>query len=670
MAELIWEGKYLDPERRHKAGPLRLTLPFQTVETINESAQDRQKALDLFAHGYDSEWRNRLIWGDKKYVLPSLLAEFAGKVSLIYIDPPFNTGGNFSYSRTIPETVHAFIKEPNAIEQKAYRDTWGFGLDSYLRWFSETVVVLRDLLAEGGSLYCHLDVNVGHYAKVVLDEVFGTACFRNEIIWKRTTARSDSATFNHIHDSIFLYTKSERWTWNQQHTEYTDEYLQSNFKPDAKGRLYRETPLTAPGKRAGLSGQAWRGVDPNTIGKGRHWAIPGFVRPFLTVESQANPHAALDELVRIGRITWARGGEGRPNVVQYIDELEGVQLQSIWTDFGAVPGNAPESLNYPTQKPEALLDRIIKTSSNADDLVLDCFCGSGTTAAVCEKLGRRWITCDLGRFAIQTTRKRLLAIKDVRPFVVQNLGKYERQAWQAQEFGADAEEKLKAYRAFILKLYNARAMEGKTWLHGVKAGRLVHVGSVDSPISVGDVQQIAKEFRQSIGTGADAPTSGGVDVLGWDFAFDLNETAKLTAKQAGVDIRFVVIPREVLEKKAVEQGDIHFYELAALSVDARVSNHKLEIELTDFMMNLDDVPQDVQNAVQHWSQWIDYWAVDFDFKRDTFHNQWQSYRTRKEPKLTLRTGHTYPAAGTYTVMVKVIDILGNDTTKTVKIEVL
>ena len=184
MTELIWEGKY-DKDGR-KVAPTRIALPFQTVETINESAQERQKALDIFASGRESEWRNRLIWGDKKYVLPSLLPEFAGKVNLIYIDPPFDTGADFSFTTTIPDTDTSFVKEPSVIEQKAYRDTWGKGLDSYLKWFYETVVLLRELLADDGSLYVHLDWHVGHYAKAVLDEVFGIDYFHNEIVWKRT----------------------------------------------------------------------------------------------------------------------------------------------------------------------------------------------------------------------------------------------------------------------------------------------------------------------------------------------------------------------------------------------------------------------------------------------------------------------------------------------------
>jgi adenine-specific DNA-methyltransferase len=309
-------------------------------------------------------------------------------------------------------------------------------------------------------------------------------------------------------------------------------------------------------------------------------------------------------------------------------------------------------------------------------------CGSGTTAAVAEKLGRRWITADLGRFAIHTTRKRLLGIENVSPFVVQNLGKYERQQWQVAEFAqgdsrqADAAQQ--RYRQFILDLYHADPMSGYTWLHGVHAGRLVHVGAVDAPVAVGDVQQIVREFWKTRGQAS----VNGVDVLGWDFAFELHEVGEQMAAEAGVNVKFKRIPRETLEKKAVEQGDIRFFELAALDVrlsqfdregvngQERAGGRHVTITLTDFIMALDDVPEDVRLAVKHWSQWIDYWAVDWDFQSDTFHNMAQSYRTRKDPNnLQTSLAHTYDAPGAYTIVVKVIDLLGNDTTKTLLVEV-
>lgn len=653
--ELIWDGKY-DKEGR-KQGPLRIALPFQTVETVNESADDRARNLDLFGGGRETEWRNRLIWGDKKYVLPSLLTEFEGAVDLVYIDPPFNTGGDFSYTASIPDNPDTegtqsatFVKQPSVIEQKAYRDTWGRGLDSYLKWFYETVVHLRDLLSERGSIYVHLDYNVAHYAKAILDEVFGRDQFRNEIIWKRTSARSDAKTFNHIHDVIFFYTKSEEFEWNQQYTEHSEEYQAGKYVyTDADGRRYRLDNMTSPNPRPNMMYE-WKGHASPEKG----WRYSKETMAQLDAE---------------GRIWYPDDKSKRPQFKRYLDEMKGRPLDSVWTDIFPVNSQATERLTYRTQKPEALLARILKTSSREGDLILDCFCGSGTTAAVAEKLGRRWITCDLGRFAIHTTRKRLLAAAGVKPFVVQNLGKYERQAWQVAEFGEGAEQKLRAYREFILQLYHAQPLSGFVWLHGLKQGRMVHVGGVEAPVSVGDVAQIAGEFRRAIGTGAKAPTQNRVDVLGWDFAFELNEVAKQQAAQAGIDVRFIRIPREVLEKKAVDQGDIRFFELAALEVDVRTTGLTVALELKDFVIPLDDVPEEVQRAVTHWEQWIDYWAVDWDYRGDTFHNQWQSYRTRKDKALQRRISNRYEQPGIYQLVVKVIDILGNDTTKTLAVEV-
>jgi adenine-specific DNA-methyltransferase len=257
----------------------------------------------------------------------------------------------------------------------------------------------------------------------------------------------------------------------------------------------------------------------------------------------------------------------------------------------------------------------------------------------------------------------------VKPFVVQNLGKYERQLWQAAEFGERADTRTKAYRHFILDLYRAQALDGHLWLHGLKAGRMVHVGTVDAPVTVGDVKQIATEFRKLSGTGKNAPTAKTVDVLGWDFAFELNEVAKQEAALAGIDIRFVRIPREVLEKRAVEQGDVRFFELAALAVDVKRKGKSVTLSMTDFIIPLDDVPEEIQKEIADWTQWIDYWAVDWDNKGDTFHNEWQTYRTRARRGLEKLATHTYESVGVFTVVVKVIDILGNDTTKTLKVEI-
>ena len=191
---------------------------------------------------------------------------------------------------------------------------------------------------------------------------------------------------------------------------------------------------------------------------------------------------------------------------------------------------------------------------------------------------------------------------------------------------------------------------------------------MDSPIADDDARQIALEYRRAAG-GLSGAAASGVDVLGWDFALDMNETAQQIAAQAGIEMRFLRIPREVLEPKAVAQGDIRFFELAALDVAWTCQNRELSVELRDFMAPPDDVPADVRAAVRRWEDWIDYWAVDFDYRDDAFHNQWQSYRTRKDRTLLLRANHRYSQPGVYTVMVKAIDILGNDTTKTLTVTV-
>jgi len=659
MTELIWDGKYVGGK---KQSPVRVALPFQTIETVNESAADRHRTLEMFASGRPAEWRNRLIWGDKKYVLPSLLPESAGKVDFIYIDPPFDTGADFSFTASIPGHSHSegsestsFIKEPSILEQKAYRDTWGKGLDSYLEWFYETVVLASELLAENGSIYVHLDWHVGHYAKAVLDEVFGQQACQNEIIWKRTSARSDSHTFNHIHDVIYLYARGA-FTFNDIFVKHDADYIESKYThTDRHGRRYRLDNITSPNPRPNMK-YVWHGHQPPSLG----WRY--------SKETMQRLH---DE----GRIWYPDSKEKRPQLIRYLDESSGQPATSVWTDISPVNSQAAERVNYDTQKPESLLERIIRASSNEGDLVLDCFVGSGTTAVVAEKLGRRWIACDLGRFAIHTTRKRLLSIPGVKPFAVQNLGKYERQAWQSAEFRTVGESAIEqqrlreaAYRKFILDLYHANPVHGHSWLHGVKSGRMIHVGAVDAPVTIADVKSIAREVWKAASGGGEMREAA-IDILGWEFAFELNETARQVAAESRVDVSFKKIPHEVLEKKAVEQGEIQFFELGALSVEPKQSERELSLNLTDFVIPIDDVPMDARKAIKHWSQMVDYWAVDWDFKDDTFHNQWQSYRKRQDPKLELTAKHEYADDGVYKVVVKVIVILGNDTTKTIDIKV-
>ena len=329
-------------------------------------------------------WRNLLVWGDNLLALRELLADqqgpnhfgTRGKIRLIYIDPPFATRQDFMKDK-----------------EKAYRDkVLGAQFIEFLR---RRLILLRELLAEDGSIYVHLDTKKGHYIKAVLDEVFGEENFINQIIWKRLSAHNDAIKYGPIHDTIFFYSKGDNYVWNKQFASVSQEYLNQFFDQVDRnnGRRYARGDLTARGIRRGETGKPWRGLDPNEIGN--HWKVPP---------------AELDRLDAEGRIHWPSKEGGMPRLKRYADELEGVQLQDLWLDIKLMHNLSQERLSYPTQKPEQLLERIIRASSNEGDIVLDCFAGSGTTAAVAEKLGRRWIAMDCGKLAIYTTQKRLFSL--------------------------------------------------------------------------------------------------------------------------------------------------------------------------------------------------------------------------------------------------------------------
>lgn len=343
--ELIWDGKYDVAGKRVQ--PVRLALPFQTIETINESNIQRQQMLDMFSSGKATDWRNRLIWGDKKYVLPSLLEEFRGKVDLIYIDPPFATGADFSFTAQVPNdetgTATSFVKQPSILEQKAYRDTWGRGLDGFAQWLYETLLLLKDLLKTEGSIYLHLDHNTIHMAKTIMDEVFGEQNFINEIIWKRQTAKADGTQgarhMGRIHETILLYSNSEKYTWNLQYTPYDQKYIDDFYRhKDSNGRRYRLSDTTAPGKAT----------------KGNpYYEFLGIKRFYRFSEEK------MQKMYEEGRIVQTSPGTV-PAQKRYLDEMPGVPLQSLWTDILPIQSQAHEGVGYATQNPKPCLSALSK----------------------------------------------------------------------------------------------------------------------------------------------------------------------------------------------------------------------------------------------------------------------------------------------------------------------
>ena len=455
----------------------------------------------------------------------------------------------------------------------------------------------------------HIDSTIGHYLKVLLDEVFGRENFRNEIIWYYTNKLGTGGnTFDKHHDSLFVYVNGRQWTHN------------------ALMRPVRQRKMQPVTQKIG------------------------------------------------GERVWLRDEEGNRRYSMGNSETK---VGDVW-EIPYINPVASERLGYATQKPEALLENVIRASSGEGDLVADFFCGSGTTLAVAEKLGRRWIGCDLGRWGIHVTRKRLLEIENSKPFEVLNLGKYERQYWQGVTFGgvrgeSQSEQSLYEYLAFVLRLYGAQPLAGMAHLHGKKGKSMVHIGAIDAPVTIDEVNNAIDEcalVKQSE-----------LHVLGWEWEMGLagpNNGVRRggpmhgVAKDKGVRLTLLQIPREVMEQQVAEPGDVDFFELAYLEAEiTHPAEESVEVALRDFVIpNADLVPEGVRAKIRKWSDYIDYWAIDWDFRNDTFMLGWVAYRTRKDRKLPLSSDrHTYEKAGHYRVVLKVIDIFGNDTSQAFDVEV-
>jgi len=653
--ELVWPGKRTTVER--------IALPFQTIETVNEGRAARED-LRLFRQRGEAlpEWRNKLIWGDNLYVMGSLRDEFAGDIDLIYIDPPFATGADFSFTVEIGE--QELTKEPSLIEEKAYRDTWGRGLESYLQMTYDRLTLMRELMAESGCIFVHLDWHVSHAVKLVLDEVFGVNCFMNEITWKRYAAHSLSTKrFDTITDRLLFYVKNpSQCQFTLQYEQLDEEELERRFphiEPET-GRRFQHVALEQ------TSNASSRGEERVIRGRTATTSI-GWRWTQQTFDNRLAENPFL--------IYWT--ANGRPRYKVYADEYAGRPLGDLWTDIPYLSAGDSTRVDYATQKPERLLQRVVEAGSKTGDLVADFFCGSGTTLAAAEALGRRWIGCDLSRWAIHTTRKRLLDLqvqdedgtqRGCRPFEVVNLGKYERRYWQMSVVngGRGDDQALWEYIRFIVGLYGAQTVSGFTDLHGRKGNRMVHVGATDGPVTMFEIEAGLAECQDA---GQKA-----LDVLGWEWEMGLYDVMPKLAEARGIDLRMLQIPREVMDPRAVERGDVRFYELAYLDAELQRdgrSKRRARVALNSFVIpNPELIPAEVRDKVRKWSDYIDYWAVDWHYRQDTFHNQWQDYRTRKDRSLKIQSDwYTYDEAGTYRVMVKVIDIFGNDTTTMLEAEV-
>ena len=711
--ELVWNGKTSEV--------CNIILPFQVIEQVDEPRAEKPEDTSLQLGLFDTRgrqvkgWTNKLIWGDNKLILSSLKngplreeIEAHGGLKLIYIDPPFDVGADFSMDIEIPSsdgTSDTFTKKPNILEEIAYRDTWGKGADSFIAMLYERLTLMQQLMADTSAIYVHLDWRTIHYVKVMLDEVFGSENFMSNIIWKRISSgrKATSNKWLAVDDIMLVYTKGG-YAITSQYVDYSDEYKKRFIYEDERGKYFWDNIGTYSQER-------------------------------------------LKKLEAEGRIKYPANPNAKPRMKNYLSEGKGIIVDNIWTDISPVNSQANEDTAYATQKPEALLERIINASSNEGDLVADFFCGSGTTAAVAEKLGRKWICTDLGKFAIHTSRKRLIGMqrqlkaegKEYRAFEILNLGKYERQHYiglnpnlREAEQQKQLEEKEAAFVELILKAYRAEKTEGFACFHGKKAGRLVSVGPINLPVTRLFVEEIILECRKKHITR--------VDILGFEFEMGLFPNVLDEARAKGIDIAPKYIPAEVFDKRAVERNQVVFHDVAAIEVKPLVKKNSVAVELTDFSVfysqdsianaeaTLKDkaskivvekgqivkVSKDKNGIVtrevltKNWTDWIDYWSVDFDFESkreiirvrkelnpDTqarlpgieplqrnlemwdevwtgdfiFENDWQSFRTKKDRSLELTSVFHECPPGKRKIAVKVVDIFGNDTMTIVEVRV-
>ena len=542
-------------------------------------------------------------------------------------------------------------------------------------------------------------------------------------------------------DTIFFFAKSASFILNPFYHAHTDDYLTSFFTHEDERGRYKLENLTSPNPRPNLRYE-YKGYPPPQKG----WRV--------------NPEK-MAQLDAENRLHFPQKTDGRIMKKVYLHELEGQPMTDLWTDIKPISARHAERTDYPTQKPEALLERIINASSNEGDLIADFFCGSGTTAAVAEKLGRKWIASDLGKFAIHTTRKRLIGVqrqrkaegKDYRAFEILNLGRYERQHYigvnpnlREAEQQKQLAEKEATFLDLILRAYRAEKVTGFNTFHGKKAGRLVAVGPVNLPVTRLFVEEVILECRQKHITR--------VDILGFEFEMGLFPNVLDEARAKGIDIAPKYIPAEVFDKRAVEKNQVVFHDVAFIEVKPLVRAGRagilpaVAVELTDFSVfysqdsvagaeaalkekgskivvergQIVKVSKDAHAIVsrevltQSWTDWIDYWSVDFDFenKREivrvpkensrrgaetqsgeqknlsgsvsprenenaeweevwtgdyVFENEWQSFRTKKDRSLELRSVYHECPPGRRKIAVKVVDIFGNDTMTIVEVRV-
>lgn len=633
------------------------------------SANARQSSLasvqgGLFGNvqpslGDATPWTNRLIYGDNLLAMAALLAgdeqtpSLRGMIDLIYIDPPFDSKADYRTKVVLPGVE--LEQKPTVIEQFAYSDTWSDGTASYLAMITPRLILMRELLSDSGSIYVHLDWHVGHYVKIVLDEVFGKDCFRNEIIWRRSYSHNDGNKFGAIHDTLFFYTKANSY----------------HFKPVFVPRGEDETAEEYP-NICEITGKRYKSVSMNAAGQGepRSFGEKGLLAP-PSGRHWVWSQERIDQALAEKKIFFS--STGTPRYKQYADDIEGKQVQDLWFDFMAISSRSNEGLEYGTQKPEKLLDRIIQASCPEGGLVADFFGGSGTTAAVAEKLGRRWITSDLGKPACMVMRKRLID-QNASPFLYQAIGDYQVEAAKST---LGRQFRVGDLSQIVLQLFGALPLPLEE-NPGRNLGRIDKaLVLADSPSKLTGLATLNKAIalRDSLMGGWDK-----VIVLGWNFAPSIgHDIAALNDDR----LQVLVIPPDLLDrlkkkgglekaKGAVRFSSLQYVTLKPVRRAATADGETLTVALDNYVLlspeaiNLDEANRAKLQAVMNAEPLalIEYWAVDPDYDGEVFRSVWQDYRGNTENDgdplrvITQAVVQLPRKEGARKVCVRVVDVFG------------
>ncbi|MGE5546431.1 MAG: site-specific DNA-methyltransferase [Solirubrobacterales bacterium] len=582
-----------------------------------------------------SGWMNKIYWGDNLQVMSHLLKDYRGRIPLIYIDPPFDSRADYKKRITVKGT--SVSGDMSSFEEKQYTDIWNN--DSYLQYIYERLILCRELLSEAGSIYVHCDYQRSHMIKLIMDEIFGPDMLRNEIVWKRTAARSDSKTFNHVHDCIFFYTKSDKFTWNPQYTKHSDEYIKSKYNNiDDSGKRYMLDNMTSPNPR------------PNMM-----YEWKGFPSPENGWRYSQETMAKLDAE---GRIYYPDDKTKRPRLKRYLEDSEGRPLDSVWTDVYPVNSQAADRLGYPTQKPEELIERFVRSSSNPGDIVLDVFMGSATTQAVAMKLGRRFLGADINLGSIETAVTRLNAIREeidaqlptddaaiFTGFEVSNVNNYDifRNPVEAKEILREALE--------VQPLANLSVFDG------VKDDFLVKIMPVNRIATRSDVNDLiaGMDFKQYEKRREESPGKPVEKILLVCMGHEPDLAAALIqeAKPYLIEVKVVDILRD--------RDDIQFKR----SAEAKVVIRDSKLVISKFYpLNLMQKLSYQEDNVEDWRQLVDSIKIDWNYDGAVL-----------EPVLIDMPGGESLVSGVYdvpkdagTVRVKITDLLSESLELTVNAE--